>query len=278
MALPIIRKFFKDCQNMINIEKYTPAEIINMDETSIYLDFPSNYTYDIKGSKRVSCTTTGNERTRLSAGFSATASGVKLATIIVVPRKKELPDYTPPDDIVLIYKTGGTFNDDVICTYIEKVVQSYMDSANLSKVCLIIDSARCHKTVKVRDKCRELNIKHFLIPPRLTGLLQPADVCWFASLKKTYHKLWTDWFLNGVKTFTIKNQLIIIIIILNSLNQLVIIILNRLNQLIIIIILILLNHVIILLKFIFKFIMPTSTNASFYTNITMGIKTGADSA
>jgi hypothetical protein len=166
-----------------------------------------------------------------------------------------------------------------------------MDSANLSKVCLIIDSARCHKTVKVRDKCRELNIKHFLIPPRLTGLLQPADVCWFASLKKTYHKLWTDWFLNGVKTFTIKNQLIIIIIILNSLNQLiiiiiilnslnqlVIIILNRLNQLIIIIILILLNHVIILLKFIFKFIMPTSTNASFYTNITIGIKTGADSA
>jgi hypothetical protein len=77
-----------------------------------------------------------------------------------------------------------------------------MDSANLSKVCLIIDSARCHKTVKVRDKCRELNIKHFLIPPRLTGLLQPADVCWFASLKKTYHKLWTDWFINGVKTFT----------------------------------------------------------------------------
>ena len=116
MAIPIIRKFFKDCQNMMNIEKYTPAEIINMDETSIYLDFPSNFTYDIKGSKRVSCTTTGNERTRLSAGFSATASGVKLATIIVVPRKKELPDYTPPDDIVLIYKTGGTFNDDVICT------------------------------------------------------------------------------------------------------------------------------------------------------------------
>ena len=59
-----------------------------------------------------------------------------------------------------------------------------MDSANLSKACLIIDSARCHKTVKVRDKCREMNIKHFLIPPRLTGLLQPADVCWFASLKE----------------------------------------------------------------------------------------------
>jgi len=39
-----------------------------MDETSIYLDSTSNYSYAAKGSKRVKATTTGNERTRLSAG------------------------------------------------------------------------------------------------------------------------------------------------------------------------------------------------------------------
>jgi hypothetical protein len=41
----------------------------------------------------------------------------------------------------------------------------------------------------------------------LTGLLQPADVCWFKILKNLYIKLWNDWFLHGEKTFTKKNNL-----------------------------------------------------------------------
>ena len=38
---------------------YTNDQIINMDETSIYLDFPSNYTNERKGAKRVKSVTTG---------------------------------------------------------------------------------------------------------------------------------------------------------------------------------------------------------------------------
>ncbi|CAF0834120.1 unnamed protein product [Brachionus calyciflorus] len=29
----------------------------------------------------------------------------------------------------------------------------------------------------------------------MTNLLQPADVCWFASIKKEYHNKWNKWFL-----------------------------------------------------------------------------------
>jgi hypothetical protein len=120
----------------------------------------------------------------------------------VLPRLKDLPNYTPPDGVIIVNKTNGTFNDDVICKYIESVVSVYMQSYKLTKVCLIIDSAQCHKTVKVLSKCAEFNIKHMLIPPRLTGLLQPADVCWFSGLKKHYHRLWANWFLNEEKTYT----------------------------------------------------------------------------
>jgi hypothetical protein len=53
-ATGIIKNFLQDCQNMINLDNYTPNEIINMDETSIYLDFPSNYYFTVKGDKIVS--------------------------------------------------------------------------------------------------------------------------------------------------------------------------------------------------------------------------------
>ena len=37
-----------------------------MDETSIYVDFPSTYTYEESGVKRVKATTAGQEKTRLT--------------------------------------------------------------------------------------------------------------------------------------------------------------------------------------------------------------------
>ena len=48
-----------------------------MDETSVYIDFPSTYTYEECGAKRVKAVTAGQEKTRLSAAFTATASGIK---------------------------------------------------------------------------------------------------------------------------------------------------------------------------------------------------------
>ena len=50
--------------------------ILNMDESAIYLDAPSNYSYAEKGSKRVKASTT--ERVRLSTAFTASASGKSL--------------------------------------------------------------------------------------------------------------------------------------------------------------------------------------------------------
>ncbi|CAF0972290.1 unnamed protein product, partial [Brachionus calyciflorus] len=36
----------------------------------------------------------------------------------------------------------------------------------------------------------------------MTNLLQPADVCWFASIKKEYHNKWNKWFLEDERSFT----------------------------------------------------------------------------
>ena len=36
----------------------------------------------------------------------------------------------------------------------------------------------------------------------MINLLQPADVCWFRTLKQKYHVLWNTWFLLGNHAYT----------------------------------------------------------------------------
>ncbi|RMZ95089.1 pogo transposable element with KRAB domain-like [Brachionus plicatilis] len=173
-----------------------------MDETCIYLDAPSNYTIEVKGAKRVKANTTGSERTRLSALFTASAKPEKLPVMILVPRKEQLKDFIPPENTVIVYKTGATFNEETIIEHKNRILTSYMLTNNISDVTLLLDSAKCHQTRKVQDEYNGANINLMFIPPRMTNLVQPADVSWFASIKNEYHKKWNEWFLHTDKTFT----------------------------------------------------------------------------
>ena len=74
-------------------------------------------------------------------------------------------------------------------------------------VLLLIDSAPCHLTKKVHEFCAQNGVIPFFVPPRLTNLLQPADVCWFSSIKKTYKEKWNNWFIYGEKSFTKNNNM-----------------------------------------------------------------------
>ena len=87
----------------------------------------------------------------------------------------------------------------MILNYIKRVLIPYKISRRLENLFLLFDSAPCHKTSKVKDFCQNNQIEILFIPPRLTNLLQPADVMWFHSLKASYHFKWNEWFLNGEK-------------------------------------------------------------------------------
>ena len=160
-----------------------------MDETAIYLDNPTKYTFDRIGTRRVKAVTTGCEKARLSAAFSATASGNKLPILIIIPRKTDLPNFIPPSNVKLIYKTNATFNDEIIEWYLKEIVSSYKSHNNLNEVRLVLNSAGCHLTKRVENAFNTSNIVPFFIPPRMTNLLQPTDVSWFAILKRRYHDI-----------------------------------------------------------------------------------------
>ena len=75
----IEESFIQECKNKLLIDS---VDKNSMGETSIYLDFAKDITYEVKGTRRVRATTTGNEITRLSIAFSVTAEGQKLKALI----------------------------------------------------------------------------------------------------------------------------------------------------------------------------------------------------
>ncbi len=56
-TIEIIKKFFSDWQKITNSFEFSRDKIVNMDETAIYLDNPTNYTFDRIGTRRVKAVT-----------------------------------------------------------------------------------------------------------------------------------------------------------------------------------------------------------------------------
>ena len=138
---------------------------------------------------------------------SSSANGNKLPLFIIIPRKTDLPNFVPPENAVVTYKTGATFNEDLIVEYIRRVILPYKNHWGYETVYLIIDHAKCHLTSKVKSYCLANSIDLVFIPKRLTNILQPADVMWFRSLKRNYNQLWTDWFMSRNHDFTVNKNL-----------------------------------------------------------------------
>ncbi len=59
-----------------------------------------------------------------------------------------------------------------------------MVSQGYSKIVLIVDQATCQKKLTESHGLIEKGIHVLCIPGRMTGFLQPADVGWFATIKK----------------------------------------------------------------------------------------------
>ena len=167
--------------------------ILNMDESAIYLDAPSNYSYTEKGSKRVKASTTGSERVRLSTAFTASACGKKLPVYTMIPRVTPLPRIFEFEYIVPCYQTKTCFDKSSIIDYLSRVIMPYKTTKALNRVLLILDQATCHKSEDVAKFCIDHFIDLVFIPGRMTNLLQPADVSWFGVIKKSYKKLWSEW-------------------------------------------------------------------------------------
>jgi hypothetical protein len=215
----VINEFFDLCNRKLrNIDH---EQIYAADETNFRLDAPPNYTYETRGTQRVGAITSGKEKAKVSVMACATAIGVKLPLVIVVPRKTPLPRFRAPDNVIVVYKTSGTFDSTLIVDGFLKrfnfnsfvfliliwliffrVIDAHVLRSGFNNPALIWDNATCHSSAEVEEHLLKTKIVPIFVPPRMTGLLQPADVCWFRSFKLAFRRKYMNWCVNEPKTFT----------------------------------------------------------------------------
>ena len=100
----------------------------------------------------VEAVTSGQQKTRISVCFTASASGTKLPVLVLIPRKKPLKNFTAPNNLVVVYGTNGTFNESLVCEYyVPNVLVSYKNEKKMSNLHFLYDQAPCCMTKRVSE-------------------------------------------------------------------------------------------------------------------------------
>ena len=77
--------------------------LFNGDETSIYVDPSITSIYATVGSRRMEVLKSGQQKTRVSVRFTATASRTKLKPLILIPRKNPLNNWILTNYVEIVY-------------------------------------------------------------------------------------------------------------------------------------------------------------------------------
>ena len=182
-----VDQFLSECAREYQVDGFDRDSLLNGDETSIYMDPNTNSTYEAQGTRRVEAVTSGQQKTRISVCFTASASGTKLPALVLIPRKKPLKNFTAPNNLVVVYGTNGTFNESVVCEhFVPNVLVSYKNEKNMSNLHFLYDQAPCHMTKRVNETFAAASVRRKNVPKRMTPFLQQADVSWMSPIKSKY--------------------------------------------------------------------------------------------
>ena len=90
------------------------GQMVNANETAIYLDMPPNCTLEKKGVKEVLLKTTGREKLRLTVMLAATADGRKLPPLLILKRKTLAKSEAFPKDIIVRAQENEWMTEELI--------------------------------------------------------------------------------------------------------------------------------------------------------------------
>ena len=162
------------------------VELVNMDETPVYLDMPSHYTLTSKGQKHVKAVTHGLEKKRVTVVLACTSKGDKLPPMVLTNRKTLRGIVVPAGLTVETGVKSSFMNQGIMMKWIDGH-KSRLQGANRR---LLLDSFSAHKSQLVKSYLDQSGILYTFVPPGTTSTLQPLDVGIMKPFKDGLRKQW----------------------------------------------------------------------------------------
>jgi hypothetical protein len=187
-----------------------PYVLLNMDETSVYLDAPSNRTVDEIGAKTVEIGTTHHDKSRVSVLLCINRAGGMLIPLIIHRcyeekvfvkthqffRRTILTTTGQPFDVWVTYTRKAWLNGPIMSKWLELVYLSHLSAIgqDTSKSILFMNNCSAHKTDECIAVIQQAGVGHEFFPPHCTPILQPLDQTVNREFKREYEKEWAKWF------------------------------------------------------------------------------------
>jgi hypothetical protein len=190
--------------------QHHPHLLLNMDETSMYLDAPSNRTVEEVGAKVVEIGTTQHFKSRLAVLLCIDFQG-RMLTPLVVYRCYETKKFVKthkffkktiitadgqPFDIWVTYARKAWLNGTIMTKWQQEVYLPHLQATGLdiSKSILFMDNCSAHRTDEAMAFFQQAGVGYEFFPPHCTPILQPLDQSVNREFKREYEKEWAKWF------------------------------------------------------------------------------------
>lgn len=178
-----IYMFLKSVINKRKLYDIDSNHIVNMDETALQLNMPSNKTVHKVGAKTIYIRTQNQEKIRVSVILSCCANGDKLKPYVIYKGGKkgkifnslQKEELVKTNKIVIATNANAWATNDIIKDWLDKVYISYFKNYPLEKTLLIWDNATMHNSIATLKYLYNKKINVVFIPKGLTSILQPLD-------------------------------------------------------------------------------------------------------
>lgn len=182
-------KFIEEVHQICTEQKITREGIINLDQVPRYFEAARSTTITAKGSKNVLLGKCQNTHKRFTFTPFVSATGKVLLKHALFSKITNIPKHHERCRVSV--NGTGMWNETILKKYIDESIRMARGIFSIDKALLfILDSYTVHvKFVRLnKDQYATMNVFFAVIPPNLTGILQPLDV----AINRSFQQYFND--------------------------------------------------------------------------------------